>query len=913
MDEGKQKYFIIFAYPGMSGYLHVGHLRSYTYPDIVARYKRMRGFNVLFPAAFHASGIPAVTLAKSVQRRERETIRYLRMNGCSDTLIERLEDPVFVVKFFSEEYIKIWQKMGYSLDLTRTFSTIDLAYNHFIEWQFHKLQENGLLIQKPHFAPYCPNCGPIAVDPSETDISKGGNASILEFTILAFESGEYVLPAATLRPETVFGVTNVWLNPDQVSFLAQVESQKWVLSPEAYEKIKFQLKDVKKIGSIGNKELLGKTCKVPIINREVPILPAVFLKPSVGTGVVMSVPSHAPYDWVALEELKRSSEGATYNVCAVNPISIIATEGFGEHPSQDLVKHSGIRDQNDIEKLDKITELLYRNEYHKGVMNQNCGEYSGLRVSDAKEKVKENVLRRQLGARFYDFSDEVVCRCGGKAVIKLIPNQWFIRYSDEKLKKKANDCVGTMTIRPVGYKENLTAIIDWYDDRPCVRQGSWLGTEFPFDRDWIIEPISDSTLYPAFYIVTKYLNTGILKAGQLMSEFFDYVFLGEGDVEQMARKTGVDVSIAKSARRDFKYWYPLDLNCGGKEHQTVHFPVFIFNHVAIMERRNWPLGIFVNWWTTGKSGKISKSKGGAEPIPKVAEEYTVDGVRLYYAHSGNPHADVVWDPDIAKVYHSRVEQLWVLISSTLSEERMQEESIDRWLVSRINRSTRKVTDAIETFEFREAAQEVFYTLASDLTWYLKRGGKNKKTIRYFLEKWIPMMAPFTPYLAEEAWEKIGKKPFISTGEWPIPEEKKVNDTLERGETYIRNLHEDVKSIVSATGIHHPKVLYLYTAEAWKLRLISIVKKNEGDITRSIREAAADPELKEHREDLKELIRISAEKHLFEDTSIPEETILKEAKDFLEHALGMQIRINENYDPQNKAKRAFPSRPGIYIE
>ena len=88
--ETKKKFFIHFAYPGISGYLHVGHLRGFTYADIIARYKKMTGFNVCFPAGFHASGLPAVSLAKRIERGDQKTIKYLKDNGCPEATISML-------------------------------------------------------------------------------------------------------------------------------------------------------------------------------------------------------------------------------------------------------------------------------------------------------------------------------------------------------------------------------------------------------------------------------------------------------------------------------------------------------------------------------------------------------------------------------------------------------------------------------------------------------------------------------------------------------------------------------------------------------------------------------------------------------------------------------------------------------
>ncbi|MCK5309902.1 MAG: class I tRNA ligase family protein, partial [Thermoplasmata archaeon] len=194
IDPDKEKFYLMFAYPGVSGYLHVGHMRGYTYSDVITRYKRMTGYNVLFPVGAHATGNVAITFARKVERGDSEQIEMLKSNGCTDETIEKLKDPEFVVEFFSQMYVNdYWKKFGFLADWRRYMTTIDPGYKKFIQWQFRKLDEKKMLTQKPYYGTACMNCGPVAVDASETDISKGGNAEKLEWTLLKFEmDGEFV-------------------------------------------------------------------------------------------------------------------------------------------------------------------------------------------------------------------------------------------------------------------------------------------------------------------------------------------------------------------------------------------------------------------------------------------------------------------------------------------------------------------------------------------------------------------------------------------------------------------------------------------------------------------------------------------------------------------------------------------------
>ncbi|GAG27385.1 unnamed protein product, partial [marine sediment metagenome] len=257
----------------------------------------------------------------------------------------------------------------------------------------------------------------------------------------------------------------------------------------------------------------------------------------------------------------------------------------------------------------------------------------------------------------------------------------------------------TMNIYPPEYKDEMPKILDWFDDRAVIRKGSWLGTEFPFKKDWIIEPISDSTLYPAYYLFSNYVNQKKLSVEEMTEEFFDYIFLGMGTPKN---------DVWKQIKSDFDYWYPVDINLGGKEHKTVHFPVYLMNHVAIMPKEKYPRGLFVHWWVTQKGKeKISKSKGGAEPILEAATTYGVDAMRLYYAHVGSPFVDVEWDPEIVTKYKNRIVNIYKIILGLSEREEHINIHLDNWLTSILNRRIKKIVDAFENFDLRVVSNGIF--------------------------------------------------------------------------------------------------------------------------------------------------------------------------------------------------------------
>ncbi|RLF49330.1 MAG: leucine--tRNA ligase [Thermoplasmata archaeon] len=937
-DDTKKKFFIIFAYPGISGYLHVGHMRGYTYADVIARYKRMCGYNVLFPVGTHATGNIAINFAKRVARGEQAWIDYLKDNGCPDEIIRKLGDPAEVVKFFNKVYIEdYWKKFGFLADWRRFTTTINPDYMKFIEWQFRRLKDRGLLYKGTYYAPFCPNCGPIAIDASQTDILKGGSAEKVEYTLLKFEYnddeyGKVYLVAATLRPETVFGQTNFWVNPDVEYVVAEVGGEKWVVSAEAVEKLKYQKENVKTLGKISGKKLVGKYCRAPMIHRNIPILPSRFAEADVGTGLVTSVPSDAPIDWIGLYVLKKSREicekyGIDQSLVEkIEPIPIIRIEGWGPLPAVEICQKMGIESDDDP-RLEEAKKIVYKEGFHRGVMNENCGKYAGMRVDEAKEIVKEEMLQSGEADVMYDLSEEVICRCGARVFIKKVDDQWFIRYSDEELTERAKEHAKNMEIYPSEYYKNMPSVLDWFQDRACARLGDWLGTPMPFDKKWIIEPISDSTLYPAYYLISKYVNSGLIKVEQLCDDFFDYVFLGVGDVNDVAKITGLDAEIIENVRRDVEYWYPLDINLGGKEHMTVHFPVFVMNHVAIMPEKYWPRGIFVHWYVVGKGGKISKSKGGAQPIPRATEKFSVDGLRLYYCHIASPFVDVVWDDDRVMMYKQRLEKIDTLIHTLLSMEDEGKHRMDSWLLSIFNRRIASVRKSMDSFDLRAAANDIYFEIPSDIRWYIKRGGKNRELLISILKKWLAMMCPFTPHFAEEWWEKVGNGGLLSASSYPSEDENAINIEAEAEEVYIGRVMDDIQEIIKVTGIK-PEKIVLYVAPTWKFECYRLAfekaalgKKAMGEIMSHVRDFAkklgkAVPNYVSKV--LRDAQQMKDKDREIFGTVINEFEVLKSARDFMQREFNATILVyradDENvYDPHGRAEKAEPWKPAIYVE
>ncbi len=919
VTKNKEKFMMIFAYPGISGYLHVGHMRGFTYTDTICRYERMLGKEVLFPVGTHASGNLTIAFANKVKKKDEMWLTYLQANGCSTEQIAKMVTPEEVIAYFNKVYVEdYWKKFGFLCDWDRFTSTARPDYEKFIQWQFLKLQKKDLLVQKPYFATACVNCGPVAVDPSETDISKGGTAEKTEYTILKFAivTGEHagkMLVAATLRPETVFGQTNVWMNPEAPYVEISFGAEKWIASAQFATKFSFQKDGIAVGADVKAASVIG--CKViaPMVEREVSVLPALFCDPSIGTGIVTSVPSHAPMDWIALQDLKNDKKTCdtfgidVRDVWDIHPISIITVPGYGDHPAGELVAKLEIESQHDAEKLEEAKKEIYKTEFHTGIMKANCDLMVGKRVEEAKELVKADLLARGRADVFYDLSEEVICRCGGQVVIKRIDDQWFIKYSDAELTERSKEQAREMKIFPKEYFDNLPSVLDWFSDRACSRLGSWIGSKMPFDSKWIIEPISDSTLYPIYYIVSKWVKNGTLSVADLSEEFFDYVFLGKGKGK----------ALWKPIQEEFDYFYPLDFNLGGKEHQTVHFPVFIMNHVAILPEHKWPRGIMVNWWVTGKGSKISKSKGGAEPIPDAISKYGVDSMRLYYGHIGSPHVDVVWDEGVVFNYKSALER----INSVCDELRVKKGArgrIDTWLMSRVHEHVRLATESMREYNLRELASRVYFMMYDDMRWYLRRGGCHAETISDAIGIWARLMCPLTPHIAEELFAVRGEG-LCSSSAWPECDGALISHAVESGEDMILQVVDNIRTVQKLAKIDSLSAVQLYVAQDWLADLFAVVKRelaktrNVGEIMRVVMEQEK-LKGKDCAKTVLSLLKDPSKMPSMLIGSAEEFAVLFDASGFLSKEFGCTVSVVLGDSSEHaKAKSAMPGKPGIVVE
>ncbi|MFP3950978.1 MAG: leucine--tRNA ligase [Candidatus Bathyarchaeia archaeon] len=947
-DPDKPKFYLTVAYPYPNSPQHIGHGRTYTLTDVHARYQRMRGYNVLLPMAWHYTGTPLFAMVERLQERDPSLLdTFQNLYGIPKEKLKELEDPVSMANYFADEIKHGMERIGYSIDWRREFTTIDPIYSKFIEWQFEKLREKGYITQGSHPVGWCQHCGnPVG----QHDTVGDKEPDIEEYTLIKFRKGNQVFPAATLRPETVFGVTNMWINPDALYVEADVDGENWIISSYASDKLQLLGREIDIIAEFQGSRLVGQKVQNPMTDDDIIILPANFVDPKNATGVVMSVPSHAPFDYVALEELKRNVRARTegYNlrpkdVKSVEPISIIQVPGYEESPAVDVSKRMDIRNQDDT-RLEEATKEVYSAEFHNGRMRSNTGQYASLNVPMAKEAIRDDMISVGRATTMYELTEPVQCRCGTEVVVKIFENQWFINYGDPAWKELAHENIDEMEIVPYELRQEFKNVVDWLKAKACARKAG-LGTKLPWAKDWIIEALSDSVIYMAYYTVINGIKEIDPEPDLLTEEFWDYLFLGKGDPDEIAEKTGFPEEKLREMRGEFNYYYPLDARHSGRDLISNHLTYMIFNHDAIWPREKWPKGIVVNGSVLMEGEKMSKSLNNIIPLIDAIESFGSDPLRLGLMITAEPLKDADFSPDLAKNMGDNLERLYKrsieIASRDPPDMKPELTELDKWMLSRLQGHIADANEAMKELKVRKTIHAALYDLDQDWNWYKQRIAGNKKdeereqAINYveniIIDSQVHMLAPFTPHICEEIWEEMGGEGFIAFSTWPEVDEELVQRDAEELEGIIQTMVEDIKKIISVTGIE-PQEVHIYTADPWKWKIYmkALELKEEGKLSVGtlIREAFKDDENKARAEEVPPFTR-----SIVEDIQrVPEEKIqlrrkmgiineaklLQDSEDYFRGELGAEIHIGAESDPwiedpENRADRAKPYRPAIYVE
>ncbi len=918
------KYFLNVPYPYVNGLLHLGQALTYSRTDFMARYKRLRGFNVLFPFAFHATGTPIVAAAGRVARGEERQISILRQMGIPDAEMPRFGDPQHWVDHFPGEVRADIQRLGGSVDWRRSFITTSLnpRYDAFIGWQFRRLRARDLVRRGRHPVVWCPKDGSPVGD---HDRIQGEGEMPQEFTVLKFrmDDGSFLV-AATLRPETVFGQTNLWIDPDVDYAVAEVDGETWIASASAVEKLAEQAHAVNRKGTVRGSDLIGREAVAPMIRRRIPVLPSTFTDPDKGTGIVTSVPSDAPDDWIALQDIKRGVEGARRwgldpdAVRGVEAIPIIESGGWGPLPAKEICERMGIRSQDERDRLLEAKHEIYKTGFYTGVMKENCGEYAGMPVEVAKEAIKAAMLASGEASLMYELSNRVVCRCLTPSIVKIVSDQWFLAYGDAGWKALARECLAGMDLYPEVSRKQFEHVLGWLRDWACTRELG-LGTRLPWDGKWMIESLSDSTIYMAFYTISHLLDDVPEEA--VRDELFDHVFLGVGAAEKVSRATGAPVDAIEAMRRSFLHWYPMDLRISGKDLIQNHLSFCIFNHVGVFDRGLWPRGFGVNGWILVGGAKMSKSAGNFMTMRAALDRWGADVLRLTLANGGDGLDDPNFDAEFADSTDDRLAAWLAFAVETMGKGTDAERPIDAWFSAVLDATLADFCGHCDSMEFRAALKRGYFDLQRDLRWYLRRAGEpDRAVMERFIAFQTQMLSVFAPHVCEEAWSRTDGKGMVSLSRLPDVDPASIDRKAIDAESLLIDLMEDLREVIGLIG-GDVRAVHVFTAADWKWHVLALVRAAiaEGgarfdDVMKAV---MADPDARRMGKAVPRIVQRMIDLRTSYDLTVDEErSKLAAEAAFLSAEFGCPVRVwteGESEDPMGKAKQALPLKPAIYVE
>jgi leucyl-tRNA synthetase len=400
-------------------------------------------------------------------------------------------------------------------------------------------------------------------------------------------------------------------------------------------------------------------------------------------------------------------------------------------------------------------------------------------------------------------------------------------------------------------------------DKACARK-SGLGTRLPWDKEWIVETLSDSVIYMAYYTIAKYINSEKIEPDQLKDDVFEFVFQGSGDIKKISEETGISKEILQKMREEFEYWYGFDLRGSAKELIPNHLTFCIFHHTAVWsDEKKWPKAFTVNGMLNVEGEKMSKSKGNFILLGEALNNYTADATRITLMDSAEGLNDANWSEKDVKAWKNKLILFYNLFEKYYNKGKVVlKRPIDNWLISKFQGYIKKITEHLEKMENRSALT-YFHQMINDLQWSLKREEINKSIINYALETMTKFLSLYSPFISEEIWEKMDKSNFVCQEEWPEFDEKKIDLEVLKQEDTFKKICEDVKQVIKLSNKN--KNLYLYVLTEKELlslqQSISFLKKELG----------------------------------FENVKV-----------FL-------TKDSKKYDPENKAKRANFGKPGIYVE
>ncbi|KAI2636056.1 leucyl-tRNA synthetase [Xylaria nigripes] len=814
-DEPKPpKFFATMAYPYMNGTLHAGHAFTWSKVEFMTGFARMKGQRALFPQGYHCTGMPIKAAADKLKREielfgqnfenvpaaELEQLSIDEKTSAIKTDISKFSGskskaaaksgkakyqfeimlslgiPVEEIHKFANPYhwLEVFpqhceadlKRVGARVDWRRSFVTTDANpfYDSFVRWQMNNLKSLNKIKFGKRFTVYSPKDGQACLD---HDRSSGEGIAVQEYVALKLKALEwsekakevigdkipagadvYFIPA-TLRPETMYG---------QMTFQGITSS--W----GQYHQV---------VGLKGS-DVIGTLVHAPLSIHEkgIRILPMGTVKPTKGTGVVTCVPSDSPDDYATVLDLKKKPEfygiQKEWVVEDILPIIQTPTSNLIAKHLYETMKINSPKDQ----KLPEAKEIAYKEGFYSGVMAY--GEFTGMPVQEAKPLVKKQLIDSGLAFNYGEPDGLVISRSGDECVAAYL-DQWYFNYGSAENggeQQWYEDAIGaiesgrTNCFFPEG-KHAMKQALNWLSQWACSRSFG-LGTKLPWDHTQLVESLSDSTIYMAYYTICHFLHGDIygkvpgmsskaISPSQMTEGVWDYVFNRKDNVDSDIPRSDLD-----AMRREFSYWYPLDVRVSGKDLLNNHLMFFLYHHIALFDEPYWPRGIRSNGHLMLNGEKMSKSTGNFLTLRDAVEKYGADATRIGLADGGDGIEDANLEETVANATILRLYELRKWCQEVASDAGLRTGELglfDKLFLNEMNILVSQTKSFYEDTSFKLALKSGFYDFIASRDWYrdiTKSVGisMHHDVVKRFIELQALLLTPIAPHFSEYLYRDV---------------------------------------------------------------------------------------------------------------------------------------------------------------
>lgn len=630
-------------------------------------------------------------------------------------------DPYHWVKVFPEMGKQHLSKLGLRIDWRRSFVTTDANpyYDSFVRWQMNKLKELGKIKFGKRYTVYSPLDGQPCLD---HDRSQGEGIAIQEYTAVKlkvlewsgaarkmvgnmFDGCSVFLVAATLRPETMYGQTCCFVGPNIRYGLFKVSERDYIfVSERASRNMAFQgifsskWGTVEKVAELSGADVVGTLVNAPLsVHKTVRVLPMESVKSAKGTGVVTSVPSDSPDDYVTVLDLAKKADhyGIQKEWAELEIVPIIESPKYGKLTASTIVHNMKINSPKDP-RLPEAKDEAYREGFYHGTMVH--GDYKGRPVSVAKELVKEDLLSSGNAFAYAEPDGLVISRSGDECIAAHL-DQWYLNYGPtekggdgawcEQVLKHVQNGLNTFSLEA---KHQFEQTLGWLSQWACARSYG-LGSKLLWDPKFLVESLSDSTIYPCYYTVAHFLHKdlygmqqgiGNIAPDQMTDEVWDFVFARKDDV-----KSTLDRQTLESMRREFEYWYPVDLRVSGKDLVQNHLTFYLYIHIAMWPQEFWPKAVRPNGLLLLNSQKMSKSTGNFLTLKEAVEKFGADATRIALSDAGDGIEDANFEESVANSIILKLYELRKWCEDMVNEVQLVD-SVDHYRTVRDSKQVRNM-------------------------------------------------------------------------------------------------------------------------------------------------------------------------------------------------------------------------------